>query len=211
MGLRIARGPGPLSPRRMLTRETDERLRSRQGFTLAELMVVLFILSILAWIVVPRIEVVKYRMDGSARGAVTTLLAAQRLAVQRQHDVAVAFDVAHDRFRIHEDGNNNGRVDPGERVRYVTLQSGVRFGLGSALALGSAESVVSFDTGEDGLPVVRFLRDGSASQEGTFYLTSTRGPGDSRFAGDSRAIQVNRATGRVTWFHYDPTGWKVGF
>lgn len=174
-------------------------------------MVVLFVVSLLGLIVVPQMEIVKYRMDGSVRGVVTTLLAAQRVAVKQQHDVVVAFDVANNRIRIHQDANNNGEIDAGERLRFVHLQDGVRFGLGEAQPMSSSETTaVSFLDTQDGLPAVRFLRNGSASEEGAFYITSTRSSTDRRFAKDTRAVQVNRATGRVTWFYFDPPEWRSG-
>jgi Tfp pilus assembly protein FimT len=181
------------------------------GFTLTELLVVMFMISLLGLIVVPHIEIVKYRMDGSVRGVASALLVAQRSAVKQQHDVVVAFDVANNRLRIHEDANNNGVVDTDERIRYISLQSGVRFGLGPATPLGSALSTLSFTETQGGLPAVRFIRDGSASEEGTFYLTSVRAVADDRFARDARAVHVSRATGRVTWFYFAPPEWKPGF
>lgn len=171
----------------------------------------MFVVSLLGLVVVPHIEIVKYRMDGNVRGVVTALLAAQRIAVKHQHDVVVAFDVANNQLRLHEDANNNGEVDPGERVRYVHLQDRVRFGRGSAPPLGGEESAVSFTQTQNGLPAVRFIRNGSASEEGIFYLTSGRSASDGRFAKDGRAVHVSRATGRVTWFYYAPPEWKSGF
>jgi prepilin-type N-terminal cleavage/methylation domain-containing protein len=187
------------------------------GFTLLELLVVLAIVSLLSMLVLPTIEIVKYRMDGSVRGAATALLSAQRLAVKRQHDVVVAFDSVNRRLRIHEDANNNGAIDALERVRYVQFQDGVRYGLGMAAALGSAEAAITFSESQGGLPAIRFIRNGSASEEGVFYLTSSRAAesadaesAPTRWARDSRAVRVDRATGRVSWFYYDPPGWKAG-
>lgn len=190
--------------------------RGPGGFTLLELLVVLSIVSLLSMLVLPSIEIVKYRMDGSVRGAATALLSAQRLAVKRQHDVVVTFDSANRRLRIHEDANNDGIIDAGERVRFVQLQDGVRYGRGMATALGSASATITFSETQDGLPAVRFIRNGSASEEGLFYLTSSRAgtvhpdSAPSRWARDSRAVRVDRATGRVSWFYYDPPEWKAG-
>ena len=143
------------------------------GFTLPELLIVLLFVSIIGALTVPHIEIVRYRMDGAARGTVAALVSAQRQAVARQHDVVVAFDTAHRRLRIHQDRNRNGVIDPGEPTRPVPYDDGVVFGLGGAPAL-NGPAVVSFTETQDGLPVVRFIRNGSASEEGHIYLTSAR-------------------------------------
>lgn len=206
-----------LPPRRLRVRgrrgpwrRTASR-RQRRGFTLPELMVVMTIVGVVSLLVVPSIQVVPYRMDGSARGAMAALVSAQRLAVKRQHDVVVAFDTAHTGLLIHEDGNNNGVRDEGERVRPVMLGDGVHFGLGGAPARPGRAAAVSFDEALDGRPAFRFMRNGSASQEGSFYLTSGRAVARGDYAEDARSVQVERATGRVSWYHFEDGQWKPGF
>ena len=183
---------------------------SRSGFSLAELLIVLVVVSLLSLLVIPNFEIVKFRMDGAVRGAVAALVSAQRQAVTRQHDVVVAFDSAYRRLRIHQDRNNNGQIDTGEPTRIVTFDEGVVYGLGGAPALFDTE-VIGFTEAQGGLPVVRFIRSGSASEEGHVYLTSTRSAGTGEYAKDTRAVKVDRATGRVTWYYYDSDEWKQGF
>lgn len=183
---------------------------ARCGFTLVEVLVVMFIISILAYLALPKIEVVRFRMDGAARGAVATLVAAQRLAVKRQHDVAVMFDVAESRLLIHQDRDNDGQIDDGEPIRVVAFDEGVVFGRGSAPALPGWSGALTFSGTHNGLPAVRFIRNGSASEEGVIYLTSTRGAGDAAHAKDSRAVRLDRPTGRVTWLKYKPPSWVEG-
>ena len=184
----------------------------RGGFSLPELLTVLVVVGVMSVLVIPRIEVVKYRMDGQARGMMAALVTAQRSAVKRQHDVVVAFDTTNHRIRIHEDANNNGAMDAGERTRHVPLDETVEFGLGGAPARsGGTAPSVSFTDLQGGLPVIRFRRSGSASQEGSFYITSQRsrrGPG---YANDTRSVQVDRATGRVAWYYYESPDWRLGF
>ena len=182
----------------------------RAAFSLVELLVVLLVVSLLALLIVPNLEVVKYRMDGAVRGAVAALVAAQRQAVVRQHDVVVAFDTANRRLRIHQDANNNGVIDSGEMVRMVPLDDDVLFGLGGAPPL-FGDSIVGFAETQGGLPAARFLRSGSAAEEGHFYLTSARTADTALYPEDTRAVKVDRATGRVTWYYYDPGDWKKGF
>ena len=130
--------------------------------------------------------------------------------MQRQHDVVVAFDTVSGSLRIHEDANNDGALNTGERVRHVVLDERVRFGVGSAPPRNGYVNAVTFTEEQGGLPAVRFRRSGSASQEGAFYLTSTRSA-DGENAQDTRAIEINRATGRSSWFYYDPPDWRQGY
>lgn len=182
-----------------------------RGFSLPELLVVLLVVGLLSLLVIPNIEIVRYRMDGAARGAVAALVAAQRQAVVRQHDVIVAFDAANRRLRIHQDRDNDGSIGSTEPTRIVPFDDGVQFGRGGTPALFGTASVTFTET-QDGMPVVRFIRTGSTSEEGGFYLTSDRALQDSgRYPQDARAVEVERATGRVTWYYYDPDQWKKGF
>lgn len=184
----------------------------RAGFSLPELLTVLVVVGIMSVLVVPRIEIVKYRMDGQARGVMAALVTAQRSAVKRQHDVVVAFDTINHRIRIHEDEDNDGMLDAGERTRHVPLADAVEFGLGAAPARTAATTrAVSFTELQEGLPAVRFHRSGSATQEGAFYLTSERASGGSGHANDTRSVHVDRATGRTSWYYYEDSEWKLGF
>lgn len=182
----------------------------RPGFSLLEMVVVLFVVSLLAYVAVPNIEVVRFKMDGAGRGAVAALVSAQRLAVKRQHEVVVTFDTANARLRIHQDRDNDGVVDEGEPVRTVAFDDGVRFGFGGAPAMGADRAVVTFSELQDGLPALRFIRNGSASEEGAFYLTSLRSGRRHEFAKDTRAVRVDRATGRLTWYLYGAGSWREG-
>ncbi len=188
----------------------SSRRAIRSGFSIPELLVVLFLVSVLALFIVPNMEIVKYRMDGAARGAVAALVSSQRQAVVRQHDVIVAIDTTYRRLRIHQDRNNNGAIDSGEPVRMVPFDDDVVFGLGGAPALFGSD-VVGFTDTQDGMPVARFIRTGSAGEEGYFYLTSARTVATSLYPKDTRAVKVDRATGRVTWYYYDGDQWIQGF
>ena len=183
----------------------------RSGFSLAELLVVLVVVSVLSAIIVPAIEIVRFQMDGAARASMGALMAAQRVAVKRQHDVVVVFDTVNTQIRIHEDGDNDGQVDTGERVRTVLLDDGVRFGRGSAPTLDGYTDTVSFTGIAQGMPALRFIRNGSADEAGAFYLTSGRALAGASHPEDARMIQVDRATGRVTWYHFVPPAWEQGF
>lgn len=180
---------------------------SRAGFTVAEMLAVLVIMGIMAAIAVPRLDIAEVRTAGAVQVAGSTLLAAQRAAVTRQHDVVVAFDPTGRAIRLHYDRDNDGRADAGEEVRAEPLAEGVVFGRGAAPAYFVGPDAVTFTRrAPDGLRVVTFHRSGSASEEGGVYLTTRRGR-----AADARVVVVDRATGRASWLAYTGSTWKREF
>src|SRR5688572_7491036 len=184
---------------------------ARAGFTLIELLQVMAVASIVMTIAAARIDWVAMHVTSSGRQIMMTMLAAQRQAILQQHAIVVVFDVANNRLRIHEDRNNNRAIDTGEKIRYVALEAAATFGRGAAPALSFGSTAVSFTRKQDGMPAVTFLRSGSASELGGFYITSRRAAGSSRYATDAKALEINRATGRTSYLTYDGTGWRRGF
>lgn len=184
---------------------------ARPAFSIPEVLIVLFIVSLLTYVAVPHIEIVRFRMDGSARGAMAALVSAQRLAVKRQHNVVVSFDTTHHRILIHQDRDNDGTRDDGEPIRTLPVGENVVFGFGSAPAIGGDTRAVTFTETQASLPAVRFIRNGSASEEGGFYLTSTRSLRGEVYAKDSRVVRLDRSTGRVTWYGYEAPDWVEQF
>lgn len=175
----------------------------RSGMTVTELLVVMIMFAIVATIAMPRLNLRRLRIDAAVREVNITMLSAQRLAIQKQHNVVVAFDTAQRLIRIHEDADNDGVMDGGELVRQRPLGDGVRFGLGGATARAIGGSAINFVRGQAGLPAVTFSRAGTASEIGGFYISSA----DSGILGaisDTRAFEVERATGRTERFRWDP-------
>ena len=179
------------------------------GFTIVELLMVIALMGLVMAFALPKLDFSAYRINGAVRGASALMARAQRLAVTEQADVNVLFDTAHAAIRIHEDVNNNNAVDPGERVRSYPLGEGVVYGLGGA-PVHTYPSPVSFTRQLNGMPELIFRRDGSASENGGFYLTTTQAVNAAR-PGDARAVELTRATGRVDWFRYDGTQWVRKF
>jgi prepilin-type N-terminal cleavage/methylation domain-containing protein len=181
---------------------------ARSGYTLAEMLVVLTLMAILLAMAVPRLGISGFRNGATVNAVGSVLMAAQRGAVARQHRVVVAFDLTAGTIRVHHDRNNDGSINAGELVRVETLPAGVVFGKGSAPAHRPGAGPVSFRGRQGTLPAVVFQRNGSASEEGGFYLTSVhdaRGGGHPEHA---RAVIVDRATGRASWAAYDGSQWK---
>ncbi len=185
--------------------------RAPSGFTTVELVLVLVVLGVLVLMIAPRINVARYRTDAAMKGIGTSLLTAQRLAVTRQHDIVVTFDVANRSLHVHEDANNNGAVDAGERRRPLALEEGVVFGLGGASPRPMGPGPVTYEKKIGGQPALVFHRDGSASEAAGFYLTSPRAAASGVHPEDTRAIETEPGTGRVSWFSYTPPTWRRGF
>lgn len=188
----------------------DSGIGSR-GMTLIEMLVVVVILGILISFAMPQIDLTRYRLNTAMHSVGSTLLAAQRRAVTRQHDVIVMFDQANSLVRIHEDTDNNGNQDTGERVRNYPLGDNVVFALLGAPARPFGATAITFTQMSGGLPAVTFHRNGSASEYGGFYITSRRSQLGANRPKDQRAVEIERATGRASWFHYIPPSWSRGF
>lgn len=187
---------------------TAFRHHGRGGFTLIELLTVVAIISLMTMIAAPRINYMKMRLNGSMSAVAMSLLAAQREAVSRQHDIVVMVDEAHSTLRILFDANNNGVEDAGERVRPVALDDGVVFGLGAAPARPMGSAPASFTQPVSGLPALTFHRNGSASEEGGFYLTTARAKAGADVPDETRAVEIVRATGRAETWQYTGSAWE---
>lgn len=155
-------------------------------------------------IAMPRLDLRRFRIDAAVRDTNLMLLGAQRLAIQKQHNVVVAFDTVQQLIRVHHDADNDGVMDATELVKQRQLGEGTRFGLGGATARPIGSTAVTFIRTQGGLPAVTFSRAGTGSEIGGFYISSTNS-GRPGVTVDTRALEVERATGRTTRFRWEPT------
>lgn len=183
----------------------------RQGFTLIEIVIVLAIIGLLAVIALPNIDLGRYQANSAMQGVGSTLLAAQRRAVTRQHDVVVTFNVPNNAISIHEDANNDGVVDANERNIAYPVGDKVVFGNGGAPNHPIGAGPITFSKIVRGLPAVTFHRNGSASESGGFYLTTRRAVNAGGIPTDGRVIEIERSTGRASWYRYVNGAWTRGF
>ena len=189
------------------SRVTVSRSSRRRGFSAVELLIVCAIVGIFATLAYPRVNFTQFQVDSGARTVRVSLQNAERLAVTRQYDVVVSFDVPNRRIRIVEDGNNNDIVDAGERVTYAALEDGVHFKMPPIGLSGPVPGAVIGSNLKtvDGMPTIVFRRDGAASSDLEVYLASSK-----ELPNDWRAIQVVQSTGRTDWYRYLNNLWKAG-
>ena len=187
----------------------------RAAVTLVELMIVLTIIGIGSAVALWKLDIAQYQTLGDMQAIGSAFIAAQRQAVAHQCNVIVTFDTTARVIHLIVDQNNNGQQDPGEHETAYALGDRVRFAVGATPPGEIGAGPVTFSNTTNGLPSVTFYRNGAASQAGGVYITSMREAttSDPHYAGQTRMIEVARATGHADWWHYDNGNgvWVRGF
>ncbi|HEX8430952.1 MAG TPA: hypothetical protein VF625_06670, partial [Longimicrobium sp.] len=70
---------------------------------------------------------------------------------------------------------------------------------------------VTFTRKQGTLKAVTFRRNGSATEEGGFYITSVRASRETGRARDARSVTIDRPTGRPSWSTYTGAAWTQEF
>lgn len=182
---------------------------NRDGLSLVELIVVMLLIGIMVGIVVPVLQPQKFQMDAGVVLVASTFTAQQKNSILRQHNVVVAVDSAANALRVHYDADNDGTIDAGENFHLVELEEGVVFGRGGTTARALGSTMNTFTDTQGGLPATTFRRNGSSSSESILYLTSERvsTTGGTAYPDDTRAIEFERATGRVRCYSHASGAW----
>jgi hypothetical protein len=171
------------------------------------MLMVVTILSIVGAIAIPKLDYTGLRVDGAARVMRGTLMDAQRLAVQRQHDMIVSFDTIRGRIRIVYDLNNNHQRDADDRASWRPLEEGATFAVPPVALDGGATEMLTATASRDvdGMPSVIFHRDGAASTDLIVYL-GARGA-HAEHTSHIRAVTLLQSTGRTTTRKLGNGGW----
>ena len=183
-------------------------LPPQAGFTVIELLTVLAVAGILMLIATSRIDVARFQMDAAMREIGSAVATTRGRAILRQHDHVLIF--GENEFVMLDDANNNGETDVGEQRTTVQLSERVKFDRGGAAPILGLTEAISFTKTVEQLPALTFHRNGAASEEGVIYLTSVRAAGADANSQDTRALQIERATGRVRCFTYRTSAWQEG-
>jgi len=178
--------------------------RPKGGFTLVELLYVVILIGILAGLAAPFIDVTRFRMNSAVVEVTTELMAAQRYAVLRGHDVVVAFDEERRWMRVHLDANNDGLVQSDENTKVAQLGDGVMFGRAEGATLTPSTQVITFTQQQGMLKALTFHRNGSASEAGVVYITASKGV----YSKSNRAVEVIRSTAKVKCWSYSTGSWQ---
>ncbi|MEQ1856332.1 MAG: prepilin-type N-terminal cleavage/methylation domain-containing protein [Longimicrobiales bacterium] len=179
----------------------------RAGVSLVELVIVMLLIGIMAGIVAPLLRPERFQLDAAIVLLGSTLTAQQRNSIMRQHNVVLAFDSANSLVRVHYDLDNDNTVDTGEQTSTVQLEDGVRLGRGVTPARAMSGQTVSVTETQGTFPSLTFRRNGAASEEAIVYLTSQRATNAAAYAEDGRAIEIERATGRIRCYSYGSGAW----
>jgi prepilin-type N-terminal cleavage/methylation domain-containing protein len=192
-------------------RAVSTRHRTRRaGFTLVEVILAIVLIGLIVRFGLPKLNWSGYRINSAVRGVTAVLARAERMAITNQSNVNVLFDVPNNAIKIHEDLNNDNVQQPTERVRAYPLGEGIVFGLGGAPPRLYTAVPISFTRTQNGMLEIIFRRDGSASENGGFYITTTTALNSSR-PQDARSIELTQATGRASWYQYLNSTWVKKF
>lgn len=195
--------------------DVPRHIRTRRGFTLIEILIVIVMIAIVTAIAIPHLNVARIRSKSAVISMGTTMLALQREAISKQHNIVVVIDATKPLLQIVYDSSNNLSLDNGERERPIPLGQGIVFGKPAGVTARSfGASAVNFTTteGSSGLPAMVFYRNGSAKEYGGLYVSTSQAmAGAPNHQGETWAMELVRATGRPQWYRWNGTTWITGF
>ena len=179
------------------------QMSRRNGFSMIELLCTLVIMAIIMGVAVPRMDLSRMRGDAALRQLTMLCIQAQRTALTKQHNVILSVDQSNARVRLIEDRNNSGAFDAGDRMVWMTLESGVQF-IAAPAPLDGISGTVSFVKPKliDSYQSVIFRRNGAASSDGLIVVSAKSS--DARAA---RALFITQSTGRADGYNYSGAAW----
>lgn len=178
------------------------------GFTLTEMLIVIVVGGILTAIAIPTFMAwaPKYRVNGAARQLFSEMMAAKTKAISENNKYIISFDIANNRFTIHDDDDSDDTQDVGESVRTVDIAAaypGIEFGYIDANN-PSGEPITGSVTFTGTPPRVTFKSSGLANKNGAVYLK----PAEDTTRRDRQRCITVLLTGRVRLYKNTGSGWE---
>jgi len=135
-------------------------MRSEEGFTLVELIIVIALISVVSAIAVPNIVVMRQNAElrGAARDLLSNIQLAKITAIERNKYCAITFNTSSAGYVVYVDENENLQYDVGvdDEVKnvllsdYGTTSYDLSQGGGDGLTFSNPSNAVAF--APDGLP-----------------------------------------------------------
>jgi len=183
-------------------------MRTRRGYTLIEMMIVVTLIAIVTATAMPHIDYQNSRQDASVAAVRGAMQQAQSYAVSSQHEVWVIVDAGRNRLIAVQDPSDSNHYVASDHYWSVPMQDGAKLGLGAVGQLPGDASPTAGVAITTPTPITAgvlssvpngfvFRSDGAVSSNVQIYITSIRG-----LTKDSRAIDITQATGRVDWYKY---------
>ena len=177
-------------------------IKSQEGFSLIETMMVLAVLGVIMAIGAPSFSKwkEKHEINGQTQKVYFDLVLARTTAVRNNNNVIVTFNTTDNTYTIHDDTDSDGTQDSGESIKNGILENEVSFAYNSGISDidgNTVSSAVSFG----GSQTVTFDSRGQSSASGSVFLLH---PSDIGNTNDrARSISVLQATGAVDYWVYD--------
>jgi prepilin-type N-terminal cleavage/methylation domain-containing protein len=187
------------------------QLRSKQGFTLIEVMIVIVIIGILSSVAIPNYSrwKEKYEINGETKKVYFDLLLAHSTAISNNHKVLVTFDSVNHSYKVHKDINNNAVEEAGEDIKIVKLndEDRVQFNFNAGVSDVDGNPVLKPISFASNVNTITFNSRGQASTSGSIFLIHKNDIGLSN--NRLRSINIIKSTGSIESYEFTDEGvWR---
>ena len=182
--------------------------KTEYGFTLTEMMVVIFIGGVLTAIAIPAFMnwAPKYRTNGAARQVFSEMMAARAKAISESKNYIITFDTGNNSYEIYRDDNGDATPDTEELVKTVNIPNNYPgIGYGHIDSTSPSGDAINSDVTFNGSPRrVTFKSSGLVNKVGAIYLKPT----DETSRKDRQRCITVALTGRVRLYKHNGSGWE---